>query len=577
VLAFCVIVGSALSVYQLRKRSRNRQWAALEAEILERRRAEMALRDSEARYRGIVEDQTELICRVLPDGTHTFVNGEYCRYFQRRPEELLGSTFWQFVPPEEQPALRAHLASITVDSPVATIEHRVKTPDGVVRCHQWTDRGIFDKDGRLLEYQSVGRDVTERVRAEEEHRQLVAQKVVEAALRNAAQRKDEFLAMLAHELRNPLAPVTLAVEILRTAPPLDRQADWAREVIARQVKQMSRLVDDLLDVSRISRGKIILRKETVDLRAVVNQAIETSRPLVDRRGHELVTSLPDSPVLVDGDAVRLAQVVANLLNNAAKYSEPGAHIHVELRRGGLPDQAVITVRDSGVGIPKEMLPRVFEAFTQLDETRERAEGGLGIGLTLVKRLVEMHGGTVEAASAGRGLGSEFSVSLPALAAGLHLAAGSGEPPRELAILARSSESLRILVVDDNVDAADGLAELLTMWRHTPFVVHDGMAALEAALQFSPDVVLLDLGLPKLDGLEVARRLREATGHMVPVLVALTGYGQPEDHRRTSEAGFDHHLIKPVQPAVLRDVLAQVHPRRAGTATTPASPRHLDIH
>jgi PAS domain S-box-containing protein len=560
-LTFALVAGCALSVYLARKRSRNRQWAAIQAEIVERRRAEAALRDSEARYRGIVEDQTELICRFLPGGIYTFVNAEYCRYFQSRPEDLLGKSIWRFIPAEEHAASHAHFAAISADRPVATIEHRVVTPTGEIRWQQWTNRGLFDQNGTLLEFQSVGRDITARVRAEEGERQLTAQRVLADALREEARRKDDFLAVLAHELRNPLAPVAMAVEVLRSAASPEKQA-WAREVIGRQVKQLARLVDDLLDVSRISRGMIALRKETLDLRAAIGDAIETCRPLVDRRRHQLVVALPEAPVLVHGDRVRLSQVVSNLLNNAAKYSEPGANIHLDVSREAASDVVVIRVRDDGIGIPPEMLARVFEPFRQVDETRDRAEGGLGIGLTLVRKLVELHGGTVEASSAGRGRGSEFRILLPAAPAD---AAAGAEPHEEPAGAPVATGSLRVLVVDDNVDAADAVTKLLTIWRHLPSVVHDGQAALEAAAQLLPDVVLLDLGLPKLGGLDVARRLREEHGERTPMLVALTGYGQPDDHRRTREAGFDHHLVKPVQAAELRDVLATVKPRAAGQA------------
>ncbi len=368
-----------------------------------------------------------------------------------------------------------------------------------------------------------------------------------AALKETDRRKDEFLAILAHELRNPLAPIRNAVQIFRGKGPPVPELQWARDVIDRQVQQMTRLVDDLLDVSRITRGKIQLRKERVPLAAVVTSAVEASRPLIEKWDHELTVTLPPESIDLEADPTRLAQVLLNLLNNAAKYTEQGGRIWLTVEREG--GQVAIRVKDTGIGIPPEMLPRIFEMFTQVDRSLERSQGGLGIGLTLVQRLVEMHGGTIEAHSGGPGEGSEFIVRLP-VAIEVKDRGARGTTGEKMAAPAKC----RILVVDDNQDAADSLAMLLRMLGNEVHTAHDGLEAVGAAAVFRPDVVLLDIGLPKLNGYEAARRIREQQGKDV-VLVALTGWGQEEDRRRSREAGFDHHMTKPVEFDVLQKLLA----------------------
>ena len=370
-------------------------------------------------------------------------------------------------------------------------------------------------------------------------------------------RKTEFLAMLAHELRNPLAPIRNAVQILRR-PITDKAGrEWAQDVIDRQVGQMVRLVDDLLDVSRITRGKVKLKPEAIDVSRAAAVAVETSRPLIDARRQELTVALSPEPLWVTADAARLAQVLANLLNNAAKYTEQGGRISLTAAREG--DEAVFRVRDTGVGIPEEMLPRVFELFTQVDRSLDRSEGGLGIGLTLAHRLVEMHGGTLQAFSDGPGRGSEFVVRLAALPC----APAADVPRNEVRERPEEAGGLRILVVDDNRDSANSLALLLEDLGHTVRTAHDGEAALAAAHAFGPDAVVLDIGLPRLDGYEVARRLRAApapdpeTGGAgaQPLLIALTGYGHEENRLQAKAAGFDHHFAKPVDLDVLQGLFA----------------------
>jgi CheY-like chemotaxis protein len=357
-------------------------------------------------------------------------------------------------------------------------------------------------------------------------------------LRTADRRKDEFLATLAHELRNPLAPIRSVASVIKLKELQDPQLRTARDILDRQVRQISRLVDDLLDVSRITRGKIELRRERVAISAVVEQAVETSLPAIQAGRHELSFERGAEELWLDADPIRLAQVVANLLTNAARYTPPGGKIVVGAERSGC--EAVLRVRDTGIGIPPEMLTRIFDMFTQVDPAPGQARGGLGIGLQIVKRLVELHGGRVEAASAGPGQGSEFTVRLP-LGRG-----GDPRPGAKDAVVAPDPPGgHRVLVIDDNRDAADALAmwvELVGSDVRTAYTAGDGLAL---ASEFRPDVVLLDIGLPDLSGYEVARLLRARPETSGAFLVATTGWGQPEDRRRSAEAGFDHHLVKPL--------------------------------
>ncbi len=374
----------------------------------------------------------------------------------------------------------------------------------------------------------------------------------EASLRLADQRKDEFLATLGHELRNPLAPLLTALHLLRTAGPADPVLARVSDVMDRQINHLVRLVDDLLEVSRITRGSIEIHQEPVDLGSIVHAAVDTSRPALDAAGHQLTLELPRDPVVVHGDAVRLTQVLANLLTNAAKYTNPGGRIGVRVRQdGGL---AIVSVWDDGIGIAADQLTAVFEMFTQVDRSNRRAQGGLGIGLTLVKSLVAMHGGRVEARSDGLGKGSEFVVELPVVNQSARvLASESPEPfPRR-----------RILVVDDNRDAADTLGQLLTMLGAVVSVAYSGRDALDALDEFKPDSVLLDIGMPDMDGYEVARRIRASAGAGGIMLVALTGWGQLQDQRLSRAAGFDHHVVKPPDINRLRELFmtASLEPSR----------------
>jgi PAS domain S-box-containing protein len=491
-------------------------------------------RASEERYRHLFEANPHPMW-VFDVETLQFlaVNEAAISHYGYSREEFGRMTIIDLRLPDDVPTLRVRLGA---------------TPEGLqrhgIRQHRKQDGSLIDVEVTSCGLTFAGRparlvlaqDVTEQQRAER-------------ALQEASRRKDEFLAMLAHELRNPLAPIRYATQMLQMIGAQDPRIGRARDVIDRQVDHLVRLVDDLLDVSRVSRGKIELRRSRIELAAILRQAVETSRPLVDARRHALHLTLPDEPVYVDGDTTRLTQVVSNLLNNAAKYTDAGGHLELSLE--AVAGEAVIRVRDDGRGLDPAALEHVFEPFFQVDRNLDRSEGGLGIGLSLVKDLVELHGGRVEARSAGRGRGSEFVVRLarvPSAAAGA-TTADEAAPCRH---------RLRILVVDDNLDAAEGLVELLQLDGHETLMASDGEQAVHVALQERPDVVLLDIGLPKLDGRGACRAMRDG-GLTQALIVAMTGYGQDEDRRASASAGFDAHQIKPVKLSTIRRLLAGREP------------------
>ncbi|HVF34997.1 MAG TPA: ATP-binding protein [Candidatus Saccharimonadia bacterium] len=382
------------------------------------------------------------------------------------------------------------------------------------------------------------------------HRAAVAIRNAELyqALQDADRRKDEFLATLAHELRNPLAPIRNGLEVMKLASDNREAVERSRAMMERQLGQLVRLVDDLMDVSRINQGKLELRMERVELAAVLNSAVETSRPLIEQAGHELTVVLPHEPVVIYADLTRLAQAFLNLLNNAAKYSDGAGRISVTAERQG--KDVVVSVRDAGIGIAAEQLPGIFDLFSQVDRSLEKSQGGLGIGLTLVRRLVERHGGTVEARSDGAGKGSEFVVRLPVfVAASAPTATVDDRAP------ASPGKSFRIMVVEDNRDGAESLAAMLSIMGNETRTAYDGLDGVRAVEEFRPDVVLLDIGLPKLNGYEACRHIRGQPWGKELVLIAVTGWGQDEDRRRSREAGFDHHMVKPVEPHALMKLLA----------------------
>jgi PAS domain S-box-containing protein len=439
----------------------------------------------------------------------------------------------KLVHPDDRPRAEADVQHSMQTGKYFT-EFRVIWPDGSVHWLEARAYVFKDDQDRPVRIMGVNMDVTERKRIEE-------------TLTEADRRKDEFLATLAHELRNPLAPLRNGLHLMRMANADPQAIESARAMMDRQLTQLIRLVDDLMDVSRISRGKIELRKQRVELAAVVHSAIETSRPLLDQMHHQLTVTLPDQPVIVDADLTRLAQVFANLLNNAAKYSDRDGDIRLSCQRQA--DEVQVSVKDTGIGIPADQVTKIFEMFSQVGGSRAKSQGGLGIGLTLVRQLVELHGGHIEARSEGPGKGSEFIVRLPIVEVGDGLPAGEPETP-ELPITA-----LRVLIVDDNRDAADTLAMLLKGTGNDTCTAYDGQQGVDAAAEFRPDVVLLDIGLPKVDGYEVCRRIRRQTWGADVVMVALTGWGQDGDFCRSQDAGFDRHLVKPVDPGSLLTMLA----------------------
>jgi PAS domain S-box-containing protein len=501
-------------------------------DIGDRKRAEAAIRESEARFRLMADAAPVLIWLSDRTGGCAWFNRSWLEFTGRSFLEEQGDGWTRGVHPDDlERGVAAYLEAFSRHEPFM-VEYRLRRYDGEYRWLLNTGRPLYDPRGAFIGYIGSGLDITERRDAAE-------------LLQEADRRKDEFLATLGHELRNPLSPIRNGLQILRLS-----QDPAARErlvgMMERQVDHLVRLVDDLLEVSRISRGKIELRRERVELGPIVHSAIEACRPLLQQEGHELVVDLPSEPVVLDADAVRLVQVVANLVNNAAKYTEPGGSIRVAARLG---DGVVeLSVLDNGVGIPPEMLPSVFEMFAQVNRTLGRSQGGLGIGLALVRHLVALHGGSVEAHSGGDGKGSEFVVRLPMPKVRARPAKADGNG----AVLAGASR--RVLVVDDNADAAESLAQLLALKGHEVRVAYDGLSGVELARAFEPDVVLLDIGMPGLDGYAVARRLREQDGRRGVRLVALTGYGQLDDRRRAQEAGFDDHLVKPPDVATLEQML-----------------------
>jgi PAS domain S-box-containing protein len=415
-------------------------------------------------------------------------------------------------------------------------EFRIFRPDGTVRWIYATGNVIYDPLGKPLRMVGINIDITER-------------KCVEIALREADRRKDEFLAMLAHELRNPLAPIRNAVEILKTSGADEAHFKNARDIVERQVKHMTRLIDDLVDVARLTQGKITLKKENIELSAVIGDALDLARPIIAEHGHHLTIDLPREAARLNGDGVRLSQALGNVLTNAAKYTQPVGKI--ELMGSYSAAEINIVVRDNGIGIAPDMLPHVFDLFTQSERTLDRAQGGLGIGLALVKRLIELHGGQVAARSAGIGQGSEFVLRLPRA----HDVGERFELTKAAVIAAAEKSSRRILVVDDNEDSAEVTAILLRLEGHEVAVAHTGIAAIEQIPTVLPDILLLDIGLPEMDGYELARHLRNLPETRDAVFIAITGYGRPDDRQNSKNAGYDHHLVKPIEPEELLALIA----------------------
>src|SRR5262245_2804722 len=518
-------------------------------DVTERRRIEEALRRSEVEFRSLFELSAIGMAQCSPDFKYFRVNRKFCQMLGYSEQELLRLTFLDVNHPDDRELSAAQVsAGFAGELAGAHLEKRYVRKDGEIIWALVNWAIIPDADGRPLHTVASVQDITARKRAEEALRESERRTQEHAAeLADLHRRKDEFLAMLSHELRNPLSPILNAAHILRLQKDENPLQQQARGVIERQVNQLSRLVNDLLEVSRVITGTIRLRPERLDVRGVVEQAVESASPLIDQRGHQLLISLPAEPVWLDGDAARLEQVVINLLNNAAKYTHDGGMIWVNLQPEG--DQVTLRVRDTGVGIAPELLPHIFDLFTQADRSLDRSQGGLGIGLSLTQRLVELHHGEIEAHSAGLGQGSEFIVRLPVLR--------TSEMETDMTSTGTSKQAAqgwRILVVDDNVDAANMIAMMLRLFGHHAETVYSAKSALEMAVEYRPDFVVLDIGLPGMDGYEVARRLRQIPELKDTPLIAATGYGQDADRQRSEEAGFDYHLVKPIDPEKLQTVL-----------------------
>ena len=500
-----------------------------------KRDADLRLRDSEERFARFAQHLPGLAWIKDTEGRYVYINDAGAEAFGQPRENIYGRTDLDLFPAEMATQFRVNdQRAIAGRTGIEVVEH-ITLRDGGVRHSIVSKFPIFDASGGTRLVGGIAIDITERVRAED-------------ALRQADRRKDEFLATLSHELRNPLAPLRNSLHVLRSRGGEGR-ADRMYEMMEQQLTRMVRLVDDLLEVSRITGGKIELRKEPVALASVVESAVETSRPLIEAAAHQLSVELSPEPLLIDADPVRMAQVISNLLNNAAKYTLEGGRITLTAEQQG--DEAVVTVRDNGLGIPAEMLPRVFEMFAQVDRTLKRAQGGLGIGLALARTLVEMHGGRIAAHSGGLNRGSEFVVHIPL---SRHpLPAAVAPDPMAGRILPGTRQ--RVLVVDDSQDGADTLAMVLQTMGADPRVSYDGPSALLAMHDYRPSLVFLDLGMPGMDGYEVAEQIRADPLFDAVRLIALTGFGSEEERRRSREAGFDDHCVKPVDPARLRVILA----------------------
>ena len=506
-------------------------------DITERKQAEEA-----AAHLGAIVTSSDdaIVSKNLQGIIRSWNKGAQC-LFGYTTEEAIGKPAMLLIPLDRADEGPAILERIRRGEVVDQYETMRQHKDGSLLDISLTVSPLRDAAGRIIGASEIARDITERKRLSNELRQR------NADLLESDRRKDEFLAMLSHELRNPLAPILNAVQLLRLQRDESEHQQRARTIIERQVGQLARLVDNLLEVSRISTGRIHLQRAQLDMRAIVECSVETVHPLIEQRRHALAVRLPPSPIWIDGDSTRLEQVVVNLLNNAAKYTDEGGHIWLDLQQEG--NEAVLQVRDSGVGISPELLPHIFDLFTQAERSLARSQGGLGIGLCLVQRLVEMHGGKV-AASSALGQGSEFVVRLPVV---LPPVPQPASPPTEKA--KPTGPSLRVLVVDDNVDTVLSFSMLLKESGHDVRTAHDGPTALEAACDYRPNVVLLDIGLPGLDGYQVAKRMRQQPVLQNVMLVAMTGYRQESDLQRSQEAGFDHHLVKPARFEQIQKILA----------------------
>ena len=511
-------------------------------EIGERKRTQEALHAAERQLQIVTDSMSAPVTRCSRDLRYLWVGKHYAEWLGKAPEGIIGRPIEEVIGAPAMAAIRPYIDEVLQGREVR-YEERVHLKGLGPRWISAVYTPTFDALGQTDGWVAVVIDIDQRKRIEE-------------ALKQADQRKDEFLATLAHELRNPLAPMRNSVEVMKRAAANHELVIQARDTIDRQMAQMERLVEDLLDVSRITHNRLELRKQRVELEKIIHQAVEACRPLIECSEHDIDVIVPPQPIVLDADPARLAQVFGNLINNSCKYTEPKGRIVVSVVREG--SDVLVSVKDNGIGIPTEMLPRVFETFIQVDQTLERAHGGLGIGLTLVKQIVEMHGGDVLAKSDGLGKGSEFLVRLPILVD----QPADPEPAPDLSSISKTTTSRRILIVDDNQDSADSLAMFLKIGGHETCLAYDGVQACEVAEELRPEVVLLDIGLPKMNGFDVCRRIREQSWSKGVVIIALTGWGQNEDRRKSIDAGFDNHMVKPVDPVALMKMLSSMSPGRA---------------
>lgn len=525
-------VAALVSAVRAALRARKRQYETREhLSLIERGERGQAL------LAAIVSSSEDAIISKTLDGVILSWNHGAERLFGYSADEIIGQPVLVLIPPERHAEEPSILDRVRRGEPIEHFETVRVTKDGRRLDISLTVSPVRDAAGKIIAASKIARDISPAKRAAE-------------ALRDADRRKDEFLATLAHELRNPLAPIRNSLHILRMTSQRDPAVESVSEMIERQVNHMIRLVDDLMEVSRITRGKIELRQEPVELAAIVRNALETSRPLIDSARQQVAVTVPSEPITLNADAVRLTQVVANLLNNASKYTD--AEGQIWLIAGREKEYVEIRVRDTGMGIPPDRLPEVFELFTQIDRRADRAQSGLGIGLTLARRLVELHGGTITAHSEGLGHGSEFVVRLP-IHFGQFATGALTSHPRLSPVLAQR----RVLVVDDNRDAADSLTMLLRLLGAEVYTAYSGDEALQIIPTFQPAVALLDIGMPGMDGHEVARRIRQLPDCGPVTLIALSGWGQDADYRRSQSAGFHHHLIKPADLGSLETLLRSV--------------------
>lgn len=500
-------------------------------DVTERKRAE----HEHAWLAAIIDSSDDAIVSKTLDGIVTSWNPAAMRLFGYQPKEIIGKPVTTIIPPELHAEEVEILARLRRGERIQHYETIRTAKDGRRIDISLTVSPIRDDDDEVIGASKIARDITDKKRTER-------------LLRESNRQKDEFLATLAHELRNPLAPICAAAELLKNAKSMAPELRAATAILERQARQMTHLVDDLLDVSRITSGRIRLHPEPLEITELLKAVVETYRQSAETTRHQISLAAGGEPIYVSGDRTRLTQIFSNILHNAVKYTPPAGRIALTLRTENR--EAVVSIRDDGMGIPQEMLEHIFEPFAQLDRSYERADGGLGIGLTLAKKLVELHEGRIEARSAGRGKGTEFLIHLPAIASA---------PAQRPSAPHRHSDavvSCRVLIADDNHDAAVSLSMLLQAMGHDTRVVHDGIEALEEAEVFRPDIVLLDIGMPRLDGYETARRLASRPWAAATQIVAVTGWGQETDRQRAKDAGFHRHLVKPVDLDALREILAE---------------------